>query len=158
MIKENNKKNNENLNILLSDNINNKKNNKNIWLLNAINTKYNSEKLNEIILSNNKIEDRIIDIKLEIDNIIKTSLNNSLNIQLKNINNILKMINEDIKKNNENINNLFSDFINIKNINNNISILNRNLLGNIKSIYFSRIIFCHLDEKIKLKLIKCNKN
>jgi hypothetical protein len=50
----------------------------------------NSEKLDKIILSNNKIEDSIIDIKLQIDNIIKTSSNNSMNIKLKNINNILK--------------------------------------------------------------------
>ena len=32
----------------------------------------------------------------------------------------------------------------------------RNLLEKIKSIYFSRILFSHLDEKIKLKIIKYN--
>ena len=42
----------------------------------------NSEKLDEIILSNNKIENSIISIKFQIDNIIKTSSNNSLNILL----------------------------------------------------------------------------
>ena len=52
----------------------------------------NSEKLDEIILSNNKIEKNIIDIKLQKDNIIKTSSNNSFNTQLNNnekINNLL---------------------------------------------------------------------
>ena len=74
---------------------------------------------------------------LLLDNIIKISSINPLNIQLKNINN------EDIKNNNEKIKNL--------------NILNGNLFGNIKSIYFSRILFSHLDEKIKLKVIKYNK-
>ena len=110
----------------------------------------NSEKLEEIILSNNKIENSMSDIKLEINNIMKTTSNNSLNIQINNINN------EDIKKNYEEINNLFSNCINHKN-NNNIRLLDRNLFGNIKSVYFSRIIFSHLDEKIKLKIIKYNK-
>ena len=34
---------------------------------------------------------------------------------------------------------------------------NGNLLKNIKSIFFSRILFSYLDEKIKLKVIKYNK-
>ena len=111
----------------------------------------NSEKIDEIILTNNKIKNDIIDIKLKIDNIIMTSSNNSLNIQLKNINN------KDIKNNNEKINNLLSEYIAKKNINYSIGKLNRNLLGNIKSIYFYRILFLHLNEKIKLKVIKYNK-
>ena len=40
---------------------------------------------------------------------------------------------------------------------NNIKISSKNLLENIKSIYFYRIFFSLLDEKIKLKLIKYNK-
>ena len=40
---------------------------------------------------------------------------------------------------------------------NNIKISSNNLLENIKSIYFYRILFSLLDEKIKLKLIKYNK-
>ena len=94
----------------------------------------NSEKLDEIILSNNKIEKNIIDIKLQKDNIIKTSSNNSFNTQL---------------NNNEKINNLLSDRINTKN--------NNKILEKIKSIYFFRILFSHLEEKIKLKIIKYNK-
>ena len=111
----------------------------------------NCEKLNEKILSNNKIKDNIINNKFQIDNIIKESSSNCLNIQLKNINN------EDIKNYNEKINNLFPDCIKNKKNNNNLSSLNENLLRNIKSIYFSRILFSHLNEKIKLKIIKYNK-
>ena len=43
------------------------------------------EKVDKIISNNDKIEDSINDIKLKIDNIINTSSNNPLNIQLKNI-------------------------------------------------------------------------
>ena len=68
----------------------------------------------KVILYKNNIKDNINDIKLKIDNIIKTSSNNSLNIQLKNINN------KDIKNNSQNINNLHSEYINNKNINYNI--------------------------------------
>ena len=94
-----------------------------------------SEKIDEIILTNNKIKNYIINIKLKIDNIIKASSNNSLNIQIKNINN------KDIKNNNEKINNLLSECIAKKNINYNIGKLNGNLLGNIKSIYFIEYFF-----------------
>ena len=56
------------------------------------------EKLDKIISNNNKIEDSINDIKLKMDNIINMSSMNSLNIQLKNINNMLSDVKEDIKK------------------------------------------------------------
>ena len=131
----------------------------------------NSEKLDEIIVSNNEIKDNIIGINLQTDNIIKTSSMNSLNIHLKNDGEKLNMVAEDIK-NNEKLHNLFDDYININN-NNNLKISNtfksnpnyesvdclknKNLLENIKSIFFSRIIFSYLDEKIKLKIIKYNK-
>ena len=123
----------------------------------------NKEKLNEIISNNNKIEDSINEIKLKMDNIIITSSKNPLNIQLKNINNMLSNVNEDIKKNNKEIKNLFGDYINIKNISHPIKIssnygTNKNLFGNIKSIFFSKILFSHLNERIKLKIIKYNKN
>ena len=108
----------------------------------------NPEKPDETIFSNKKIGDSTANTKPQKDNTTKTSSNNSLNNQLKNINN------EDIKDNNEKIKNLYSDCVNN---NNKRSILNGNLLGNIKSIYFSRILFSHLDEKIKLKVIKYNK-
>ena len=130
----------------------------------------NNEKLNEIILSNDGIKDTINSIKLQIDNIINISSTNSWNIQLKNINKMLNLIIEEINKNNERIKNLFDDFnkinknITILNTNktltnseNNMCLKNENLLENIKSKYISKIIFSHLDEKIKLKIIKYNK-
>ena len=40
---------------------------------------------------------------------------------------------------------------------NEVGLKNANLLEKIKSIYFSRILFSYLNEKIKLKLIKYNK-
>ena len=123
----------------------------------------NKEKLNEILSNNNKIKDSINEIKLKIDNIIITSSKNPLNIELKNINNMLSNVNENIKKNNKEIKNLLGDYINIKNISHPIKInsnyrTNKNLFENIKSIFFSRILFSHLNERIKLKIIKYNKN
>ena len=56
------------------------------------------EKLNKIISNIDKIEDSIKDIKLKMDNIMITSSKNPLNIQLKNINNMLSDVKEDIKK------------------------------------------------------------
>ena len=67
------------------------------------------EELNNIIISYNEIKDTINGIKIQIDNIIKTSSNDLTNIQLKNINKILNMINEDIKNNNEKLKNLFNN-------------------------------------------------
>ena len=63
--------------------------------------KLDTKKINEIIISNNNIKDAIEGIKINIENIIKNSLVNIVNIQLKNINTLLNNINEDIKKNNE---------------------------------------------------------
>ena len=85
--------------------------------------KLNKEKIDELISSNNEIEDTINGIKLQIENIIKIYPNNSMNIQLKNINKMLNMINEDINKNNNKIKNLLSDFSNhnSKTIKNNIN-------------------------------------
>ena len=45
--------------------------------------KLNKEKIDELISSNNEIEDTINGIKLQIENIIKIYPNNSMNIQLK---------------------------------------------------------------------------
>ena len=125
------------------------------------------EKLDKIILNNNKIEDSINDIKLKMDNIINISTKNPLNIQLKNINNLLSTVKEDIKKNNDDIKSLLNYYN--KNHNNNNFLSNpikinsnngmsNNLLDNIKSIFFSRVLFYHLKEKINLKIIKYNKN
>ena len=60
--------------------------------------KLDTKTIDEIIISNNNIKDAIDGIKINIDNIIKNSLVNIVNIQLKNINTLLNNINEDIKK------------------------------------------------------------
>jgi len=67
------------------------------------NTKFklNTEKIDDIILSNNNIKDTINGTKFIIDNIIKLSTDNNISIELKNINILLNTINEDINKNNE---------------------------------------------------------
>ena len=73
--------------------------------------KVNRDKIDDIIITNNKIKDKIKGIEFMIDNMIKMSLVNTMNIQLNNINVILNTINEDIKKNNEKLDNLFDDNI-----------------------------------------------
>ena len=59
----------------------------------------NTKKIDEIIVSFSNIKDTIDGIKMSIDNLIKLSTINSMNIQLKNINFLLNSVNEDIKKN-----------------------------------------------------------
>ena len=88
--------------------------------------KLNTEKIDEIISSNNSINDSINGIKIMIDNIIKNSTANSINIQLKNINVILNNMIEDVKKNTDRLRNLLKDDNNIFNrINNNIAFRNK---------------------------------
>ena len=71
--------------------------------------KLNTEKIDNIILSNNNIKDIINGIKFNIDNIIKLSINNNISFQLKNINIILDTINENMNKNNEKLKNLLNE-------------------------------------------------
>ena len=71
-------------------------------------------KIDKISSSMNNLKDSIDGIKLNINNIIKTSSDNSVNIQLKNINIILNGLNDDIKKINEEINHLPNNDNNIK--------------------------------------------
>ena len=70
--------------------------------------KIKTEKIDEIISSNNNIKDTIDGIKFNIHNIIKISTTNMVNIQLKNISTLLNNIIEDIKKNNEKLINLIN--------------------------------------------------
>ena len=70
--------------------------------------KLNCEKIDEIITSNKSIQDVISGIKFNIENIIKISTINIINIQLKNINLLLNTINKDIEKNIEKLNNLLN--------------------------------------------------
>ena len=69
----------------------------------------NSEKIDEIVNNMNNIKETINGIKAIIDNLIKTSMQNLMNIQLKSINLLLNNVNEDISKNNEKINNLIKE-------------------------------------------------
>ena len=71
--------------------------------------KINTEKIDNIILSINNIKDTLNGAKLIIDNIIKTSSMNSVNMQLKSVNLILNSINDEILKNNEKLKNLLND-------------------------------------------------
>ena len=132
--------------------------------------KINIEKINDIILNNDKITNYTNAIKLQIEKII----NNYSNDLLSNINNNLKMINEEIKINNEIIFNL----INNKNKLNDISFNDNNkkevfskeaqneihtkkdskYLAKIRSNYIIKILFSHLYEKNKLNIIKHNKS
>ena len=91
--------------------------------------KLNSEKLDEIISSNNSINDNINGIKFMLDNVIKISTINTVTIQLKNINVLLNNIIEDIKKNNEKLMNLLNETNNIDNtIKNNLGFPNKNII------------------------------
>ena len=68
-----------------------------------------TDKIDEIISSINNIKDNIDGAKLIIDNIIRISSLNSVNVQLKNINIILNTINEDISKNIIKLKNLLNE-------------------------------------------------
>ena len=59
------------------------------------------EDLNDIIKAYNNLKETINGIKLMLESIIKTSVNNPMNAQLKIINMTLNTLNEDIKKKNE---------------------------------------------------------
>ena len=91
------------------------------------NKKIKLEKIDDIILSNNNIQDTINGIKFNIDNIIKLSNNNNISIQLKNINFLLNAINEDINKNNTKLKNLLTK--NNEIINNNLNEINSSIIN-----------------------------
>ena len=71
-----------------------------------------TKKIDVIIESNNSIKETINGIKLQLDNIIKNSLLNEVNIQLKNICVLLNNINQDINQNSDKLRNLLKDFSN----------------------------------------------
>ena len=79
--------------------------------------KFNVEKFNNIILSNDKIKEAIKGIIFQIDNIInnRTISISNINIQLKNMNIVLNTIKEDIKKNNAKFKSLLNDYNSINN-------------------------------------------
>ena len=70
---------------------------------------FNFEPLKDILSSNNNIIDNIAGIKLIIENIVKNSLVEVVNVQLKNVNTILNSINGEIKTNIETLKNIIKD-------------------------------------------------
>ena len=95
--------------------------------------KIKKEKIDSVVLTIKNMNDIINGIKLSIDNIIKISTNNSVNIQLKNVNIVLNSLNEDIKKINDKLNNLLNinnEIKNFNNINNEIKIEKINKIKN----------------------------
>ena len=70
---------------------------------------FNFEPLKNILSSNNNIIDNIAGIKLIIENIVKNSLVEVVNVQLKNVNTILNSINGEIKTNIETLKNIIKD-------------------------------------------------
>ena len=72
----------------------------------------NTEKINDLISSNNNFIDTMNGIQDLLENIIRNSNVNNIHNQLKNIKILINTINEDIKKNNEKLHNLSHDIIN----------------------------------------------
>ena len=68
-----------------------------------------SADLDDIIRAYNNLKETINDVKLMLENIIKTSVNNSMNNQLKIINISLDKINEDVRKNNQKLENILNN-------------------------------------------------
>ena len=97
--------------------------------------KFNTEKIDDIILSINNIKDTINGIKFNIDNIIRISSDNFVNIQLKNVNLLLNTLNEDIKKINIKLQNLLNNNkIKNENINLNINNVKKSAENNKKNL------------------------
>ena len=127
--------------------------------------KLKTEKLDELISSNNNIKDKIEGIVFNLDMIIKSSsLINTMNNQLKNINFVLNTINEDIQKINEKIKNLLNDNININEYINNKNIIrgclniNSNEINNNITLFYTDInnnIDVNINKE-KIEIIKDN--
>ena len=67
------------------------------------------EDLDDIIKAYHNLKETINGLKLTLESIIKTSVNNPMNAQLKIINMTLNTVNEDIKKNNEKLEKILND-------------------------------------------------
>ena len=91
--------------------------------------KINTEKIDNIILSNKNIKDTINGIKCNLDNIIKLSTNDNISIQLKNINVLLKDLNEDIDKNNKKLKNLLNENNDNEVLDNNSNEINNSIMN-----------------------------
>ena len=67
------------------------------------------EDLDDIIKAYHNLKETINGLKLTLESIIKTSVNNPMNAQLKIINITLNTMNEDIKKNNDKLEKILND-------------------------------------------------
>ena len=128
--------------------------------------KFNKDKMDDIIINENKTKDNINEIKQQFEKIINNTSNDSKENQIKNINELLNIMNQNISSNIKNLLNLYSDNeTKDKKEENNQKISssknpnphNINFFGNIKSKYIIEKIFEHFEEKKKLKTIKYNK-
>ena len=99
----------------------------------------NPEKIDDIISSNNNIKETLNGIQLMIENVIKSSTSNAINIQLKNINLLINTINEDIKKNIDKIKNLLNDSNILINQNNNNEFQNKNVIAGVLEVKLNEI-------------------
>ena len=98
--------------------------------------KLNKDKINNIILNNNKIKESINGIKYNIENLINISTNNIISMQLKNIFVIINTINEDINKYNNKLKSLLNEVNDMgnKNIIKEVSNVKLNIDSNSKNI------------------------
>ena len=87
----------------------------------------NTKELNDIILTYNELKDSVKGIKYQIDNMIKSSLEEQVNVQLKNINIVINNINDDFAKNNERLKYLITKL-------NNFNYKNKTVLKGLKDI------------------------
>ncbi len=99
--------------------------------------KLNTEKIDEIISSNNNIKDTIDGIKFSIDNVIRISTANIVNIQLKNITVVLNSLNEDIKKINDKLKHLLNENKANSDINNEFP--NKNVIKGVLDVKLNEI-------------------
>ena len=106
--------------------------------------KFNKEKINNIILAINNLNDTINGAKLIIQNIIDTSAVNVINLQLKNVNLILNTLNDDIKKIEEKFKNLLNMNFDAKNLN--AYVINEELKSKSKDNYILAEINLNEDD------------
>ena len=103
--------------------------------------KLNTQKIEELISFNNDLVDSISGIQDQLENVIKISMINKVNNQLKNIKTLMNTIIEDIKKNKIKLQNLSSDFINNSFQNNK---------GALSNPSFNKEVINKYNEKIKI--------
>lgn len=87
----------------------------------------NTKELNDIILTYNELKDSVKGIKYQLDNMIKSSLEEQVNVQLKNINIVINNKNDVFAKNNERLKYLINKL-------NNINYKNKTVLKSLKDI------------------------